>query len=86
MIKLLTPVSCRFLLRKSLNLKKKKQCQFDDNFHVTWRNVFMRIYYVSSDVLLYQQGKGFKRAIDVGSLPEIAQYSLYHLPLNGFYC
>ena len=27
---------------------------------------------------------GFKRATDEGSLPEIAQYSPYHLPLNVF--
>ena len=29
---------------------------------------------------------GLKRATDEGSLPEIAQYSLYYLPLNAFYC
>ena len=29
---------------------------------------------------------GFKRATDEGSLPEIAQYSPYYLPLNVFYC
>ena len=27
---------------------------------------------------------GFKRATDEGSLPEIAQYSPYYLPLNVF--
>ena len=29
---------------------------------------------------------GLKRATDEGSLPEIAQYSPYYLPLNVFYC
>ena len=29
---------------------------------------------------------GLNRATDEGSLPEIAQYSPYYLPLNLFYC
>ena len=49
-----------------------KECVFDLDFYV----IFLKL---RCDGLTFNAG--YKRATDEGSLPEIAQYSQYYLPL-----
>ena len=44
----------------------------------------MLVFSIFCDFSLIHEVAGLKRATDEGSLPEIAQYSPYYLPLNVF--